>query len=218
MPASRNPLPNRVHADGRLVASTARGTLMGNRGGQFHDPTTQTVKKRVPWANKQWISCVLQFKNRHRTVWMQGYTELFFLDEVTALSAGHRPCFECRRDDAKAFQAALFKACGHQQSWERLPKVAVMDALLHKARLHTDQRHAKVRDLPIGTLFKVEDRIAARGPEGTKLWTLEGYKETLDLDADRDVQILTPAPIVAALANGYQPGWHPSGYAPLTGR
>ena len=37
------------------------------------------------------------------------YTELFFLDEATALAAGHRPCFECRRRDAEHF-AALWGA------------------------------------------------------------------------------------------------------------
>ena len=50
---------------------------------------------------------MLDFNNRHRKVWGDGYTELFFLDEVTALAAGHRPCFECRRKDAERF-AALF--------------------------------------------------------------------------------------------------------------
>ena len=34
------------------------------------------------------------------------YTELFFLDEATALAAGHRPCFECRRTDAQHFAEA----------------------------------------------------------------------------------------------------------------
>ena len=55
------------------------------------------------WASRQWICCVLSFKGRHHPVWRERYTALFFLDEVTALAAGHRPCFECRRADAKAF-------------------------------------------------------------------------------------------------------------------
>ena len=40
-------------------------------------------------------------------MWGDGYTELFFLDEVIAFAAGHRPCFECRRKDAERF-ALLF--------------------------------------------------------------------------------------------------------------
>src|SRR2546423_14932705 len=94
-------LQNRVDPFGELIASPARGMLLGNRGGRFHCDDRTLGKRR--WASRQWICCVLRFKQRHRAVWRDGYTELFFLDEVTALAAGHRPCFECRRADAKAF-------------------------------------------------------------------------------------------------------------------
>lgn len=207
---SHPPLPNRVHADGGLVASCTRGTLMGNRGGRFHDPATQTVRKRVPWASKQWISCVLQFKGRHRSAWTQGYTELFFLDEVTALSAGHRPCFECRREAAKAFQAALFRGCGPEQGWEKPPKAAAMDALLHTARTSTETRNQRLDRLPIGTLVEVEAAVLAITPVGIWRWTLEGYEKAEGFDGGAKGQVLTPAPIVAALAEGYQPVWHAS--------
>jgi hypothetical protein len=73
---------------------------MGNRGGRFHtDAKTLTARR---WVSRQWICCVLNFKGRRREVWGRSYTELFFLDEPTALAAGHRPCFECRRKDAQA--------------------------------------------------------------------------------------------------------------------
>ena len=74
---------------------------MGNRGGRFHR-ADQTLGARR-WASRQWICCVLQFKGRRHPVWSERYTALFFLDEVTALAAGHRPCFECRRADANSF-------------------------------------------------------------------------------------------------------------------
>ncbi len=61
---------------------------------------------------------MLDFKSRQRDVWGRYYTELFFLDEVTALAAGHRPCFECRRKDAEAFAVGL--AAG-VQAFERAP-------------------------------------------------------------------------------------------------
>src|SRR5665647_3614641 len=99
------PLQNRVTPFGELTISPARGTLMGNRGGRFHSDERRLTARR--WASRQWICCVLDFKGRQRDVWGRYYTELFFLDEVTALAAGHRPCFECRRKDAQAF-AALF--------------------------------------------------------------------------------------------------------------
>ena len=103
---------------------------MGNRGGRIHDPETQTLTNRR-WANKAWIICVTEFNNRHRTLMGYSYTELFFLDEVTALAAGHRPCFECRRKAAKAYQAAWQNA----ESLPQAPKVGVMDPILHGERL-----------------------------------------------------------------------------------
>lgn len=209
-PSSHRCLQNRVHADGSLIATSARGTLMGNRGGRFHDPATQNIKKRVPWAGKQWISCVLQFKGRKRTVWAQGYTELFFLDEVTALSAGHRPCFECRREDAKAFQQALFLACGKQQGWKNLPKVAVMDALLHNARLEAKPCYTSIKEVPAGALFKLDGDIYAKTPDGARFWSIENYGERVDVLEGTDVRVLTPAPIVTALVYGYKPKWHSS--------
>ena len=96
-------LQNRVTPFGDLTIAPARGLLMGNRGGRLHDARRQWGARR--WASKQWICCKLDFNNRHRTVWGNSYSELFFLDEVTAFAAGHRPCFECRRKDALAFAA-----------------------------------------------------------------------------------------------------------------
>jgi len=62
---------------------------MGNRGGAFHAADKTLGARR--WATKQWIACVLEFKGRHREVMQPNrYTELFFLDEATAL-AGRPP-------------------------------------------------------------------------------------------------------------------------------
>jgi len=92
------PLQNRVDPFGELFADRSRGLFLGNRGGRLHDDDRALGRRR--WASRQWICCRLEFKDRHRKVWGKSYTELFFLDEVTALAAGHRPCFECRRNDA----------------------------------------------------------------------------------------------------------------------
>ena len=112
------PLQNRVTPFGDLSAAPARGTFMGNRGGRFHtDARTLTARR---WASRQWICCVLDFKRRQRDVWGRYYTELFFLDEPTALAAGHRPCFECRRKEAQVFAARWQQASG----FPRRPKRA----------------------------------------------------------------------------------------------
>src|SRR4029077_1560079 len=87
------PLQNRVTPFGELLAVPARGTLFGNRGGRFHtDAKTLTARR---WAAGHGMFCVRDLKGRQRDVGARFYTELFFLDEPTALAAGHRPCFEC---------------------------------------------------------------------------------------------------------------------------
>ena len=93
---------NKVTPFGEILAVSAKGDFMGNRG-IIHDHETRTLTNRR-WAHPNWITCTLSFKGRKRTIMGKGtYTELFFLDEVTARSAGHRPCFECRREAAEAF-------------------------------------------------------------------------------------------------------------------
>ena len=81
---------NRVDPQGALVAVAARGTLMGNRG-CLHDDGGHIVRQS---ARDAWVTCLLSFKDRQRQIMQPGhYTELFFLDEATALAAGHRPLF-----------------------------------------------------------------------------------------------------------------------------
>ena len=96
------PLQNRVTL-GEIVATPERGTMLGNRGGKFHRDDRTLGRRR--WASHHWIACELHYKGMHHEPMGKGYTSLFFLDEVTALAAGHRPCFFCRRADAKRFMA-----------------------------------------------------------------------------------------------------------------
>src|SRR5689334_22550225 len=127
----RMSLQNRVTPTGEIIATPHRGLLMGNRGGAFHLANRKLGRRR--WATRQWIACLLEFKGRHRPAMMQPnrYTELFFLDEATALAAGHRPCFECRRSDAERF-AMLW---GQTQSWPAPARAPEMDRVLHSERV-----------------------------------------------------------------------------------
>src|SRR5262245_23854122 len=124
------PLQNRVTPFGDIVAIAQRGLFMGNRG-IIHDPATRTLLTRR-WTNKAWIICVCEFRGKRREVMRRNsWTELFFLDEATALAAGHRPCYYCRRDDALAFAAAWKRA--HRMKRVSAPQ---MDARLHAERLN----------------------------------------------------------------------------------
>ncbi len=100
------PLQNRVDPWGEIRADGARGSLMGNRGGMFHDPVARRLGGRR-WSSRRWLCCALDYPGSHaHPVWSRGYTQLFFLDEVTALAAGHRPCAECRRPAARSMPAS----------------------------------------------------------------------------------------------------------------
>ena len=85
---------------------------------------------------------------------------MFFLDEVTAFAAGHRPCFECRRKDAENF-AALFSGR------TRRATAPAMDAMLHAQRLDGKSKRLHRRNidtLPDGAMIALDgEAFAVRG-------------------------------------------------------
>jgi hypothetical protein len=201
------PLQNRVTPFGDLLAVPARGTFFGNRGGRFHtDAKTLTARR---WASRQWICCVLDFKGRQRDVWGRFYTELFFLDEPTALAAGHRPCFECRRKDAEAF-AEYWRAA---RRLRRRPYAFAMDAVLQRERLHGRAKRLHRRDidgLPDGAFVALDGNAFAVRGDRILHWTAQGYDAAKPRPRGSTVDVLTPPAVLAVLSAGYEPRWHPS--------
>jgi hypothetical protein len=204
------PLQNRVDPFGTVQATSERGLYTGNRG-IIHDPRTKTLLRRR-WTMKAWIICTLEHPRGTRRDPMgcngrgdrAGWTELFFLDEVTALAAGHRPCFYCRREAAKHFQR-----CFAPQEGE-LPSAPAMDEAMHRERTATKPfiDTKEMTSLPDGTMIAVDSRPFAL-KDGTALtWSFGGYGRAQRLP-DR-AALLTPPSTVAALRNGYQALWHPS--------
>ena len=197
---------NRVDPFGKLIATSARGTLMGNRG-CLHDAAGKVVRR---WTTKAWIACVLDFKGRHRAIMTPGkYTELFFLDEATALAAGHRPCAECRRADYKRFKAAWIAA---NDQYLFGPDVAIdnIDAVIHHDRASRPYE-ADLAKLPDG-VFIAEGESAWLLRNGKMLrWSPEGYGEARPRPAAGFV--ITPRSVVAALGAGYAPRVHASASA-----
>ena len=198
------PLQSRVSPFGDLFATPARGTLMGNRGGRLHDSQRKLGARR--WVNRAWICCKLAFNDRHRKVWGNSYTELFFLDEVTAFAAGHRPCFECRRKDAERF-ALLFSGK------KRRASAVAMDRILHAERLNGKVKRCQrgeLDSLPDGTMISLDgDAFAVRGNRLLR-WTPDGYSQPRARPRKIDVDVLTPPSILTVLSRGYVPLWHPS--------
>jgi hypothetical protein len=204
------PLPNRIDPFGELFADAARGLFLGNRGGRFHrDDRTLGARRFV---SRQWICCRLDFKGRARQVWGASYTELFFLDEPTALAAGHRPCFECRRAQAQAFAAAFARGLRLPSA----PRAAEMDRILHAERLdgRRKRRHLMPLDgLPAGTFVTLASEPAVSyAVRGSRLlaWTPSGYGGARVRPAGIAVEVLTPPATVAALLAGYPLRWHDS--------
>jgi hypothetical protein len=189
------PLQNRVNPFGEIVAVTERGTMMGNRGGRFHRPG-QTLGKRR-WATHHWICCELEWKGAYHEPMGQGYTSLFFLDEVTALAAGHRPCFFCRRAEARKFIAHSGLATD------------AFDRRLHTERLGRSAT-APIDDLPAGTMVAIGGQSFALMTDALLPWSFAGYGAPRPRKAAMRAELLTPPSIIAILAQGYRPRWHRS--------
>lgn len=207
------PLQNRVTPFGEVIATPERGIFMGNRG-RIHNP--QRVLKGRHWERKAWIICVLDFKGRHREVMSpNSYTELFFLDEVTAFAAGHRPCAECRRPDANRFKDLWFDA-NSESANGRSGTMPRMDALLHSERLTGDgalrRWEASLSSLPDGVMVALENSNEAFLFWQGDLcrWTPGGYIERREIASESVVTVLTPPSIARVLTAGYRPVVHPS--------
>jgi len=203
------PLQSRVSPFGELFADPSRGLFYGNRGGRFHRADRTLTTRR--WASRAWICCLLSFKGRHREVWGAGFTGLFFLDEVTALAAGHRPCFECRRKDAEAF---AMRWPGSRKRKARA-RAGDMDVVLQAERLdgrNKRQHRMAIDELPDGVCIVIPDDDKQAGMiRGGKLlrWTSKGYGPAVRRPRGL-VDVLTPPSIVKVLRAGYRPLWHPS--------
>ncbi|RWA79490.1 hypothetical protein [Mesorhizobium sp.] len=216
------PLQNRVDPFGAIHAVPERGLFMGNRG-IIHDPATKTLLRKR-WALSAWIICACEFRNVRREPMGRnrqsddqlggkaGWTELFFLDEVTALAAGHRPCFFCRRERASDFVRRFGEAFDIAA-----PRAPMVDKRLHKERLASGGRPPAVTaeelaGLPDGTM--VADGGTAHALRDGKAfgWSFAGYTGPVPFNrlAERPLRLLTPATSVSVLRQGYAPVWHPS--------
>jgi len=206
-------LQNRVTALGDIVAHSARGQMMGNRGGRIHKPDRTLGRRR--WASDAWIICVLEFKQRHRHVMAaNSYTELFFLDEVTALCAGHRPCFECRRKAANEFA----EKWGEIASLDVRARAGDMDKCLHLERVEMQKTgnypRRDISDLPDGTMILWQGQPAAIKGNQLLPWTIGGYATPVARPRGFDVEVLTPSCTVKVLNAGYEPLFYRSDHGP----
>src|SRR3569832_576957 len=201
------PLQNRVTPSGEIIATPHRGMFTGNRG-IIHDPATRTLLRKR-WSSPAWLTCVCEFRGRRRAVMARrSWTELFFLDEATALAAGHRPCFYCRRDDANRFRAAWEQGNGTRS--RRVPEI---DAVLHRERLDHGKKRlhplpVPINRLPDGTMVQAGDESFLVLQGRALQWSPGSYGDARTLTDD--AMLLTPPSAVRALQAGYDVVLHPS--------
>jgi hypothetical protein len=136
------------------------------------------------------------------------YTELFFLDEATAFAAGHRPCFECRREDYKRFKTAWLKGNPEYGFDEKTP-IGKIDDILHQERM--DKKggkgtyEAEIRDLPDGTFIEIGGKAYLVADNHIFGWTPFGYEKGQELTQEQQVNVLTPKSTVNTFRAGYIP-------------
>jgi hypothetical protein len=195
------PLQNRVTPFSELVAHPARGLLYGNRG-CMHDDSGRICRR---YGTRRWIACRLEFRGWERGPKLQPgkFTELFFLDEATAMAAGHRACALCRREDYNRL-GAIWRDLHPGQSG-----ADAVDAQLHGERLSTNGRARRFHDvaaddLPDGA-FVLHDEEPSLVLGGELLrWTPAGYDRRVRRPAGRALAI-TPPSLIAVLRSGWEP-------------
>ena len=204
------PHQNRVTPFSTLIATPERGTLNGNRG-CLHDYHGQI---RRQFRAKRWIICLLEFKGRRHPIMKPGrYTDLFFLDEATALAAGHRPCAECQRGRFNLFREYWAQANPEITCTVR-PLATAIDDILNDERIGSRKFCTSLAGLPNGTFLTNGGSTAYLVLKGELLrWTPGGYEKVNIAVINFPAMILTPPSIVRALIEGYPVDINPSAFA-----
>jgi hypothetical protein len=175
----------------------------------LHDGNGVIVR---PWQRKAWVTCLLSYKGRNRQRLMQPgrYTELFFLDEATALAAGHRPCGECRREEYSHFKRAW--VLGNQRPNDTT--IADIDAAMHVERTTAVDDPARTRELgslPPGLLVVWGGKPHLWHGNSLLEWAPSGYMAVAsDWLMTSNVRLITPPSVVRALGAGYTARVHES--------
>lgn len=210
-----SPLQNKVNPLGDLVAvSTKYATLMGNRG-VLHNSSFQVTKTMVK-GKPAWIYCKIEHgETTPRTVMSPGcYTELFLLDEATALAAGHRPCYDkdCLRERHDEFKRIWYDA---NAGWYQGPikYIGPIDSWLHEERtLARPVCHGDPADLPNGAIVAAGGHFFLLWDKLFLEWSFDGYVSARTSLKDAEVTVITPQSVLRCFEKGFLPQFHDSAY------
>jgi hypothetical protein len=198
-------LQNRVNPFGEIIRTSNRGAWLGNRG-VLHNDKQEIVRS---YKIKAWITCVLEFRGRHREVMQPNrWTELFFLDEATAFSAGHRPCFQCRYLDHQRFKTYWLKG-NPVLGFNMKTPISKIDDIIQLERITADQSKVTYKEklavLPNGTFVSYQDNAYLVNGGKLYLWTSAGYEKPIAFPDLPTLWVLTPKSIVNMFSVGYLP-------------
>jgi hypothetical protein len=196
------PLKNRVTPLGQLIATPSRGLVYANRG-CLHDATGR-IGDRYP--TQRWIACKLEFRGRRRDPKMMPgrFTELFFLDEATALAAGHRPCGECRYRDYEhltTMWAELHPGQHGANAIDEQLDLERRDPRTRRRRFH----EAEFDELPDGTFVMHHGEPCLLFGSDLLRWSPAGYTARTSRPDRRTASVITPPSLVALLRTDRTP-------------
>jgi hypothetical protein len=193
------PQRNRVTPTGEIVSTPLRGAWTGNRG------VLHVGREIVRFhASNLWITCALEFRGRHRELWIPNrWTPLFFHDEAVAFAAGHRPCGECRHAEYQAYKAAWAEGLGGPP-----PSAGEMNRRLHSERIFRGTHRRRLHEvawteLPDGAFVAGDDGPLLVLGDELVAWSPAGYGERRARPGGGTASALTPPATLAVLRAGY---------------
>jgi hypothetical protein len=198
-----------VNPFGEIKNTTDRGMFIGNRGELKVERGELAGLTR--WKTSSWIYCSIDPKFAPKPGDRPlKYTKLFFMDEPTALAAGHRPCGYCQVKRFEEFVTAWL--AGNPEYGYTKADYLKIDRVLHGERknvlrekvIYTDKlgnlRDGVMVTLDVATCesYLIQDGKLCK-------WSPTGYREAFSLDPSTPVQVLTPKSVVNAIIKGYIP-------------
>ena len=193
-----------------ISRESAPFTLVGNRG-VLHEDDHVVRHAR----GRDWLYCVTSALDDPREFMSPGkFTELFFLDEATALAAGHRPCGMCNRSRFDQFVKIWKRVRGARDvSADQIDS----ELMAHRVRGKKQVTYrADVAGLPAGVMIREIGRpeplllFSYEHPKRREHWCVYpwsshgyGVKESCP---QGQVEVLTPKPTVDVIRAGFRPG------------
>jgi hypothetical protein len=195
------PLRNRVNPYGEICFSEYRGALTGNRG-VVHNAKRQIIKH---FKVKRWIICLLKYEQLQRKVMTPNrWTELFFLDEATALAAGHRPCTFCQRQRSIEFREHWVAANQAVFGISDI-KVDAIDKILHQERMSIEKPFLPIDELPDGVFVEYHGKPFLIFNKQLIDWSFAGYGRSIEKPKNTIIKVLTPLSTVRSIMIGFKP-------------